>query len=187
MLLKSSALEADGFATVSCGTRSCSRPSVPSAPHNWPLLKPVNKAPSFTTMASIACHSNLRDFAVGSRHRRPYPAGSRARGWGDGSVPRSIVLSHNPRAFVLTRTAARVFFLLKKNLGQTRAPVSESQTRRRPRLVFGRGLSSQESCFSLDRILAGLYTHVSYPAPTCCCRSSLDPLSDNNLRILPGS
>jgi hypothetical protein len=34
MLLKLSALEADGSAIVSCGTRSCSRPSVPSVRRN---------------------------------------------------------------------------------------------------------------------------------------------------------
>jgi hypothetical protein len=52
MSLKLSALEADGSAIVSCGTRSCSRPSVPSVRRNWPSAKLLNKAPSFTTMAS---------------------------------------------------------------------------------------------------------------------------------------
>jgi hypothetical protein len=98
MLLKLSALEADGSAIVSCGRRSCSRPSVPSAPRNWPSAKLVNKAPSFTTMASIVCRSSSSVLRLCGWVAPPQtlPCGEQGPRLGRRSEPRSLVLSHKP-------------------------------------------------------------------------------------------
>ena len=155
---------ADNCAIASCDRKSCSTPSVPNVRHNWPSAKPVNKAPWFTTMASIACRSSgSSDFAVGSRHRKPYPAGSRARGWGDGLSPDHRTQSQ-PARFCTLRGLSLV---PTQNWDR-----SELWPRSHPRDV-GRDLLLVAAfligiLFSRDRILSCLYTHVSYPARHNC-------------------
>ena len=159
----------------------CSRPSVPSVPRNWPSLKLVSKAPSFTTMASIVCPSSVLRLCGWVAPPQTLPCGEQGPRLGRRSEPRSLVLSHKPARL----EPLRGFSLAIEKTGTGHSSglgVPDATPGRDPPLVAD--LPQKKSC-SLGIGYSPAYTHM-YPIPHFVSDLYLpSSKSERNLRTLP--
>src|SRR5580658_3090794 len=113
------------------------RPSVPSAPRNWPLRRLAGKAPSCRPTGSIGCQFKGSRLCAGSRRRRPCPRGESGPEAGDGSAAQTCSSVHPAGANI---GFGGVCVFQNRILGSASELVLGVKTRRRHGALFAPGL-----------------------------------------------